>query len=141
MDAMEEERSNIIKAITTPLGFFALSLLIVEGFLGITLGFTKVQNQWFYFIGMIIGAMLFILVVLGVWALVWYKPENIVLAGKDYIRLKELDLSRENIDFIEVDESTTKNIDNSIYYDDVYKPDVVVRSKDGYAIWEIKKNK
>jgi len=138
---MEEERSNIIKAITTPLGFFALSLLIVEGFLGITLGFTKVQNQWFYFIGMIIGAMLFILVVLGVWALVWYKPENIVLAGKDYIRLKELDLSRENIDFIEVDESTTKNIDNSIYYDDVYKPDVVVRSKDGYAIWEIKKNK
>jgi hypothetical protein len=81
---MEEGRSNIIKAITTPLGFFALSLLIVEGFLGITLGFAKVDNQWFYFSGMIIGALLFIIVVVMVFYLTLTKPEELVSGAENY---------------------------------------------------------
>ena len=116
---MEEERNNIIKAITTPLGFFALSLLIVEGFLGIVLGFTKVDDLIFYFTGMIVGAFLFILVVAGVWALVWFHPESIVKAGTDYIKEKELDLENSRlVDEIEKSrESTTKNIRIDNYYD------------------------
>jgi len=106
---MEEERSNIIKAITTPLGFFALSLLIVEGFLGIVLGFTKVSNEWFYFVGMVIGAFLFFLVVLGVWLLVWYRPENIVKAGRDYVDIEKAKLDQENA-LLGIDKNTTENI-------------------------------
>jgi len=87
---MEEEKSNIIKAITAPLGFFALSLLIVEGFLGITLGLVKTENQYFYFTGMIIGATLFLIVVLIVWHLVLRHPKNIVLAGKDYTEIEKI---------------------------------------------------
>jgi|GEM_PF-4441200 hypothetical protein len=116
---MEEERSNIIKAITTPLGFFALSLLIVEGFLGIVLGFTKNQSQWFYLLGMIIGAGLFVGVVRGVWLLVKHDPENIVLAGKDYIEREKIQAEGNRTTlFKKSEENTTKNIKFQNYYDE-----------------------
>lgn len=139
---MEEERSGIIKAITTPLGFFALSLLIVEGFLGIVLGFTEVENQWFYFLGMGVGAFLFVIVVVGVWALVWFNPENIVLAGKDYIELRKLDIDEQrNINYVRVDENTTKNINVSDYINErIPAMRVIGKDKDGKLIfkeWEI----
>lgn len=107
---MEEERSNLIKAITTPLGFFALSLLIVEGFLGIVLGLTSVGDASFYFIGMIIGALLFLLVVTGVWLLVWYRPEHIVKAGRDYVEIEKAQLDYQKTALDAFDENTTEPI-------------------------------
>jgi len=69
MDRIPTDQSGLIKVITSPLGFFALSLLIVEGFLTIVLIFSDLE-QAHKFWGMIIGAALFFLVVLGVWWLV-----------------------------------------------------------------------
>src|SRR3989344_5850575 len=80
---MDADRKNIISAINTPLGFFALSLLIVEGFLGIVLIFSQSLEKP-YFWGMLIGAFLFLLVVSLVWLLVWNKPTHLTLEGKDY---------------------------------------------------------
>lgn len=110
---MKEERSSIIKAITTPLGFFALSLLIVEAFLGTTLVFSKEnQNADFCFWGMVIGASLFVLIVIGVWILVWKRPENIVLAGKDYIEIKKLNTKKEK-EIKEKDLETDGTLENA----------------------------
>jgi len=100
---MEEERSNTIKAITSPLGFFALSLLIVEGFLGIVLVFSKSDlSESFYFWGMIIGASLFLIVVILVWLLVMFDPRKLLYRAEDY--------NKENDILLEGDEYTTQDI-------------------------------
>ncbi len=72
--------SRIVDAIDKPLGFYALALLIVEGFLTILLIFSdldKGDKTW----GMwaIIG--LFVLVLVVVSALVWFKPTNLTFTG------------------------------------------------------------
>lgn len=85
---MSDERSNIIHAINSPLGFFALSLLIVEGFLAIALIFPKEPKDLiFNLIGLIGGAVLFILVVILVWVIVWKKPHHLTLEGRHYFEL------------------------------------------------------
>lgn len=73
---MDDGKSNIIKVITSPLGFFALSLLIVEGFLTIVLIFSDLDTAQ-KFLGMKIGASLFVIVVGGVWWLVKNHPTNL----------------------------------------------------------------
>lgn len=91
----QNERKNIISVITNPLGFFALSLLIVEGFLGIVLIFSKsLENPYFW--GMVIGAILFFLVVIGAWLLVWFKPRNLTFGGRDYIE-RDKNITAQNI--------------------------------------------
>lgn len=88
-----EERSSIIQTVNNPLGFFALALLIVEGFLGIILVFAKNPNpEKMDFWGMIIGAILFLLVVIAVTILTWFKPDSLGLSGKDYKDLKQHEL-------------------------------------------------
>ncbi|OGY41584.1 MAG: hypothetical protein A2Y82_01170 [Candidatus Buchananbacteria bacterium RBG_13_36_9] len=107
---MNEDRKNIINVITSPLGFFALSLLIVEGFLGIILIFSYERDLNFHFWGMILGATLFILVVVGVWVIVWFKPKHLTLEGKHYY-----DLEKERIKFEESPMNLTeKNIQEQI---------------------------
>ena|SRR3989344_177529 len=81
---MDADRKNIISVITNPLGFFALSLLIVEGFLGIVLIFSR-DLTGPYFWGMVIGAVLFFCVVFGVWLFVWFKPRNLTFGERGYI--------------------------------------------------------
>ena len=104
---MSNKRDNVIRAITTPLGFFALSLLIVEGFLGIVLVFSKGErNDHFNDWGMIIGAILFLVVVIGVLIIVWNRPKNLTLEGKHYKEMYELDRT---INASEGQESATKD--------------------------------
>jgi hypothetical protein len=92
---MKEERSTIIKTITTPLGFFALSLLIAEGFLGIVLIFSKGNlSENFYFWGMVIGASLFVLVIVLVWILVWYRTDKIIFTGKEWLAVKKINAQK-----------------------------------------------
>ena len=96
---MDEKRSTILQTINNPLGFFALALLIVEGFLGIVLIFAKdphPENLSFW--GMCIGAGLFLLVVLIVAALTWWKPDALGLSGKDYSDLKKMEMDNKAID-------------------------------------------
>jgi len=72
-------RASLISVITTPLGFFALALLIVEGFLGVVLmGSGLKENQ--KFAGMWMGAALFVLIVLIVTILVWKKPQHLTFS-------------------------------------------------------------
>lgn len=101
---MEESRRGIIGVITSPLGFFALSLLIVEGFITIVLVFSsKSLSNAFYWTGMIVGAFLFLVVCVLVWILVWKRPANLTLEGKHHY-----DLARQqHIDYVENPESLT----------------------------------
>lgn len=85
----QEKRTSILYAITSPLGFFALSLLIVEGFLTIVLIFSDLaaNNKFF---GMLIGAGLFLLVVIGVLLLVCFKPENLTFSENSHLKWLEI---------------------------------------------------
>jgi hypothetical protein len=92
---MNEEKSAAIQSVNNPLGFFALALLTVEGFLGIVLIFARDPHpvdlsSW----GMWIGAGLFLAVVIIVSILTWFKPDALGLSGKDYLdmRRKESEL-------------------------------------------------
>ena len=72
--------ARTVDAIDKPLGFYALALLIVEGFLTILLIFSDLDTgakTWG--MGAIIG--LFVLVVGVVSALVWFKPTNLTFTG------------------------------------------------------------
>ena len=89
MEETKEKRSDIIHAITSPLGFFALSLLIVEGFLTIALVFSNL-NPFSKFIGMIIGAFLFLIVVIGVWFLVWFKADKLTFSEDSHLKFLEM---------------------------------------------------
>ena len=75
------DRGDVIRAITTPLGFYALALLIVEATLAIVLTWSKLdaQHVWSGFLWMI-GT--FIGVVLIVTALTIFSPKNL-LYGKE----------------------------------------------------------
>lgn len=75
------DRGDTIRAITTPLGFFALALLIVEATLAIVLTWSKLDAEhiWSGFLWMI-GT--FIGVVLIVTALTIFNPKNL-LYGKE----------------------------------------------------------
>jgi hypothetical protein len=70
-------RSGILKVITSPLGFFVLALLIAETMITIVLvGSNLEQSQKFY--GLLLGVSMFVLVVILVTLLVWFKPENLI---------------------------------------------------------------
>lgn len=84
-----EKRAGILYAITSPLGFFALSLLIVEGFLTIALVFSDLAASSKFF-GMLIGAVLFLVVVIGVLLLVCYKPENLTFSENSHLKWLEM---------------------------------------------------
>jgi len=90
MEKDKENRSDLLHAVTSPLGFFALSLLIVEGFLTISLVFSDLGSTSKFW-GMIIGAVLFILVVVLVWILVWYKPENLTFGEDSHLKRLQME--------------------------------------------------
>ncbi|MCL4874203.1 hypothetical protein KJ039_08985 [bacterium] len=73
---MNKSYSKIIEVITTPLGFFALALFIVEGFLATVLIASEFEKNEKIF-GMSIGVVLFLIVLIAVFVLVWFKPQNL----------------------------------------------------------------
>lgn len=70
-------RRKVIAAISAPLGFFVLALLIVETFLATVLIGANLEKEN-KMCGIWLGVSLFVVVVVGVWVLVWFKPENLV---------------------------------------------------------------
>jgi hypothetical protein len=107
MEENKEKRSDLINAVHSPLGFFALSLLIVEGFLTITLIFSNLESESKFY-GMIIGAGLFVLVVLGVWVLVWFKPKNIIFGQEGHLLNDQLYGNNKNPEKRSAIENTNK---------------------------------
>lgn len=81
---LENTKASIIKTINSPLGFFALSLLTVEGFLGIVLIYSGLDEQSKFW-GMLIGAALFVLVVIIVSLLVTFKPKNLTFGEQSHL--------------------------------------------------------
>lgn len=80
-DRESSDYASILRAVKTPLTFFALALLIVEGFLTaviLTAGFERNVK-----LGLTItGICLFILVCIMVFVLAWRKPEGL-MSDKD----------------------------------------------------------
>jgi heme A synthase len=68
--------TRVIESIDSPLGFFVLALLIVEGFLSIVLVFSKLTEEHQY-VGLFVGVIMFIIVVLIVSVFVWKIPHNL----------------------------------------------------------------
>jgi len=90
-----QRKENIIKAIQNPLGFFVLALLIVETFLANILIFGKLDDKT-KSTCLYIGCGLFILVVLIVSILVWFRPNNLTYDKEAHIYIYELSLGDSN---------------------------------------------
>jgi hypothetical protein len=74
-------RVEIIRTISTPLGFYVLSLLIVEATLGLVLTASKLSEEHVWW-GFFVAIGLFLLVFGVVTGLVIWKPKNL-LYGKE----------------------------------------------------------
>ena len=94
MESLNKNRSNLVSVVTSPLGFFALSLLIVEGFLAIVMVFSDVSPEAKFW-GMVIGAGLFFIVVLGVWLLVLTKPTNLTFGEQSHLEHEKINFGTE----------------------------------------------
>jgi hypothetical protein len=84
-------RVGIVRAISTPLGFYVLSLLIVEATLGLVLTASKL-NEEHVWIGFFVVIGLFVVVFLAVTGLVIWAPKNL-LFGKEELSSPELEKS------------------------------------------------
>lgn len=92
----KNKKTNIINAITSPLGFFVLALLIVETFLGITTSIIGFDVEKKYYL-ILIGVGLFILVIFIVLMLVWFRPINLTFGEKGHLQKQKLSLENEKI--------------------------------------------
>ncbi len=81
-------RVNVINAVQTPLGFFVLALLIIEGGLGLVAGFSSGSDKTYLFVAMVI--LVFLLVVI-VAIMATIKPS--ALLGKQASREEQKTLS------------------------------------------------
>jgi len=70
-----QSRMNIIKTVQTPLGFFVLIVLVVEGILGIVAGLGEGADRTLAIRGML--AIIAVLI-LAVFCLAWRKPGNLM---------------------------------------------------------------
>ena len=77
-------RTDVIRSITTPLGFFVLALLIVEVTLGIVLSTSRLPDQyvWPGFLWMV---RIFIGVVATVILLTVLFPKNLLYGKEEYV--------------------------------------------------------
>ena len=80
-------RTGILETSNHPLGFFVLGLLIVETFLGTVLVGSDLDITHKYY-GMWAGIGLFIILIIAVFILVWFKPKNLTFGEEGYLRDK-----------------------------------------------------
>lgn len=79
-------RQKIVQSITTPLGFFVLALLIVESFLATVLLGADL-DMTHKVIGMWAGVILFVLVMIAVFLLVWFKPTELTFDKEAHLTM------------------------------------------------------
>lgn len=82
-----EEKNKILSTMNSPLVFFALALLIVEGFLTIVLTVSNLDALQKY-TGMWAGISLFVILIIIVTLFVWCKPENLIFKASDHLESK-----------------------------------------------------
>ena len=76
-------RVGIIRAISTPLGFYVLSLLIVEATIGLVLTWSKLSESHVWW-GFFVSVRLFLLVFLAVTGLVIWRPKNLLFGKEEH---------------------------------------------------------
>jgi hypothetical protein len=76
-------RVGIIRAISTPLGFYVLSLLIVEATIGLVLTASKLSEGHVWW-GFAVVVALFLLVFLMVTVLVIWFPKNLLFGKEEH---------------------------------------------------------
>ena len=95
--ALSATWSRIIGSVRSPLGFFCLSLLIVEVFLlGAGIFFDIPQRIRVYSLG--VGVLLFLVVFFSVVWLVVKHPRNLVFTESSHVRFAELRIYGESAD-------------------------------------------
>lgn len=92
-DTKKESRASIIQAVETPLGFFALVVLVVEVILGITANFSEGIDRTYLIIGML--ALIFIMVIV-VSLFSFFRPEALI--GKRPSELNKTDTAFVGLD-------------------------------------------
>ena len=69
---MADTRSGVLAAITNPLGFFGLTMLIIEGILGLVVGTSKMTgDQQFIAFFVLVGLCVLVIGLVTVMAIVW----------------------------------------------------------------------
>lgn len=113
-----ESRNKLIDAITAPLGFFVLALLIVEASLSVVLVASDLQ-QSDKAIGMYLVVGMFILVAILVFLLVWHKPRNLTFdkaahldSEKTSATYNHVNKLENNNNKMEYKESAIKDVEN-----------------------------
>lgn len=86
-----KDRGQIIRQVTTPLGFYVLTLLILETTLSVVLTWSKL-NEDHVWCGFILMIVMFFVVVLIVTAFVSLKPQSLLFEKEQYLP-PELELS------------------------------------------------
>lgn len=104
-----EKKVGIVQAITSPLGFFALALLIVEAFLSTVLIFSNLDSDSKFW-GMLIGAALFVVVIVFVFLLVWFKPKYLTYGENSHLHEAEMENNWGTSDDPEAREQVEKEI-------------------------------
>lgn len=75
--------ANILKSVSTPLGFYALILLIIDGPLAIVLTFSKLSEEHTWW-GTLLMMSFFIVVLIIVTLLTIFKPKNLVYGKEEH---------------------------------------------------------
>ena len=77
-------RTEILQQVKTPLGFYVLTLLILESTLSLVLTCSKLTEEhvWRGFLWMVV---MFIGVVLLVTVFVWFKPQGLLFEKEQYL--------------------------------------------------------
>jgi uncharacterized membrane protein (DUF485 family) len=78
-------RVGIIRAISTPLGFYVLSLLIVEATIGLVLTASKLGEEHIWW-GFVVAVGLFLLVFIVVSILVIWFPKNLLYGKEEHAK-------------------------------------------------------
>jgi len=111
-------RDKLIEAITAPLGFFVLALLIVEVFLSLVLVASDLQPSS-KAIGMYLVVGMFVLVSILVFLLVWYKPRNLTFDKAAHLDSEKTNATYNHVNTLENDnntmgykESAVKDVEN-----------------------------
>jgi hypothetical protein len=86
---MSEVRSQVVGGMRSPLGFFALALLIVEGFLLGAGAFFQLAPVW-RLVAIGAGVLLFLFVFIAVLWLVVKHPMNLVFSEQSHLLLQKM---------------------------------------------------
>lgn len=86
---MDKGRTNVIRSVRTPLGFFALIALVVEAILGTMMNFTSGLDRTLLIVGMVVVIFLLIIIVA---VMAWIRPYSLYGRTTDEARRVRADI-------------------------------------------------